>query len=250
MAIALDTAIPKRRASTRERHLAGGYDRSKAFRSARRHTMLVRLLRVTLPICAVCCLAVFFLSMKRTVKVKGGTITVSSVSLTGDGLKMQKPKYEGYSKDGARYVVEARTALPEAGKPDRIHLDDIDGTLTQANGQRMRLKSKKGLFDNKKNELELFEGIDIRGENGMMARLTRATVFVKEQRIISNEPIYAELINGWIRAQRVEILQKSRLMTFEGNVKVHLKKLPAQPKTAPAGKTAPAQPATPESRPQ
>ena len=134
--------------------------------------------------------------------------------------------------------------------PIEEYLDDIDGTLTQANGQRMRLKSKKGLFDNKKNELELFEGIDIRGENGMMARLTRATVFVKEQRIISNEPIYAELINGWIRAQRVEILQKSRLMTFEGNVKVHLKKLPAQPKTAPAGKTAPAQPATPESRPQ
>ena len=63
-----------------------------------------------------------------------------------------------------------------------------------------KLKAKHGLFDNAKGELELFDGIEIDGSNGMMARLSRATIYSKESRSSPSDPVSASTPTGSVQA--------------------------------------------------
>ena len=69
-----------------------------------------------------------------------------------------------------------------------IKLIDINGELVQTGNVVTKLKAKHGLLDNAKSELELFDGIEIDGSNGLTARLSRAMVYSKENRIVSKHP--------------------------------------------------------------
>lgn len=195
------------------------------FHAARRHSAHVRLLQFVLPTLAVCALAVFALMIRTpSSDSRGGGDKESPIPasvLSGVGLTVS---YKGFTDDGGAYFVTAAKARPELLAPSRVHLDDVDGTLTQKDGRRTRLKAPKGLFDNDKGRLELFGGIDIVSSDGTKARLTRATVFVKEQRIVSKEPVYAESLNGTIRARTMVILQKQQEIVFDGSVKVRILK--------------------------
>ena len=62
----------------------------------------------------------------------------------------------------------------------------------QANNVTTKLKAKHGLLDNTKSELELYDGIEIDASNGMKARMSRATVYSKEHRVVSKEPVDAD----------------------------------------------------------
>ncbi len=202
-----------------------------AFRAARRHSARVRLLQFLLPTFAVCALAVFAVMIRTPSSDSSGDsgnkAPVPASVLSGVGLRVS---YKGFTDAGGTYFVTAAKARPELLAPNRVHLEDVDGTLTQKDGQQTRLKAAKGLFDNDKGRLDLFGGIDVTSSDGTKARLTRAIVFVKEQRIVSNEPVYAESLNGTIRAQTIVILQKQQEIVFEGSVKVRILK-----KAAPKG---------------
>ncbi len=80
---------------------------------------------------------------------------------------MKNPSYFGVTKDGGRYEVRAKKAIVDFNRDAPIKLIDIDGDLVQVNNVTTNLKAKHGLLDNAKSELELFDGIDIKGSNGL-----------------------------------------------------------------------------------
>src|SRR6185503_18024905 len=108
-----------------------------------------------------------------------------------------------------------------------IRLTEIDGDLVQQTGAVTRLKASWGTYDQKKSELELYDKIDIDGSTGMTARLTRATVYAKESRVVSLEPVVAELPSGSVRARTMTLNSKLRQISFKDAVEVQLKPNPA-----------------------
>lgn len=205
-------------------------EREGAFRRARRHTALVKILKVLLPATAVVCVGYYAATLVISSSLKSHNITAGKITVDPANLTMANPHYSGFGKDGSEYKVKARSAVSDLRMAAPIRLDQIDGEIIQPTGVVTHLKAKWGTYDQKKELLELYEKIDVDATNGMRARLTRATVLAKESRIISDEPVHAETTTGEIRARTMTLDTKSRKANFRDDVRVTLK--PTNPATA------------------
>lgn len=198
------------------------HDRARAFTAARRHSAVVRTLRLALPALAVGILGIYGLTTWRLTALRASGVTLESVHVSNDHLMMANPKYAGAGKDGSRHAVRARSAETDLVSQKLVKLTTIEGELIQLNGTRIDLTATRGTYDQDTGVLELHEQIDVKSSDGMTAKLTSATVLTKENRIISNEPIIANSTSGSIRARSMEMATKRRLATFTGDVVVRM----------------------------
>ncbi len=195
---------------------------------------MVRVLRIGLPVASVVLLGSYWLVVQRTITVGEGKLTLGPVSLSTEYLTMHEPRYDGFNKDGSHYVINAKTATQDLKQQNEIKLNDIDGKLSHTNNSVTTLTAVRGNYDSKANELELFEDIRIKSADGMTARLSRAKVFIKENRIVSEEPVDVEMPTGTVRGNSMVLLQKTREVTFSDGVTTRLKGQPKPDKPAAA----------------
>lgn len=197
-------------------------ERAKAFALANRHSRLVRLLRLALP--AVACLILLGYAAVLAVNwhLSSGRFSIGAVTITADDLTMKDAGYSGTTKDGGRYEVRSRRAVVSFNQNAPIKLIDVTGDLIQTNNVTTKLKSKHGILDNAKGELELYDGIDINASNGLMARLLRAKIYSKENRIVSNDPVSATTGTGSVQAASMEMNTKTNFTKFRGSVAVRM----------------------------
>ncbi len=208
--------------------------RAAAFRTSRRHTLLVRSLRAVLPAVVVGMFAFYgwLLFGALSVKIGKGTLQAKTIEFTAEDLKMKGVSYSGATKDGGHYDVRAREAQVDLAQTGPIKLEHIEGDLTQPTGVVTRLKSRRGAMDNKKGEMDLLDGVEIDATNGLKARMKSAKVFQKENRVIATEGVIADTLTGRIQAQTMDLETKIRKGTFTGNVAVRMTQDPNAPKAA------------------
>jgi lipopolysaccharide transport protein LptA len=197
-------------------------ERARAFATARRHSHLVRVLRAALPLAAVLILAGYALVLAVGWRLSVGRMSVSGVVLTADDLTMKEPSYFGTTKGGGHYEVRARRAIVAFNQNAPIKLIDVAGSLVQPNNVVTKLKAQHGLFNNPKGELELYDGIEIDASNGLMARLSRALIYSKENKVVSNDPVSASTPTGSVQAAKMVMNTKTRLTQFRDAVTVRL----------------------------
>jgi lipopolysaccharide export system protein LptA len=195
--------------------------RARAFVAAGRHSRLVAVLRIACPVAAVAVLGVYALVVAVSWSSNASRFKVGGFEITADDLTMKDPTYFDTTSDG-RYEVRAKRAVVAFSKKEPIKLIDVSGELVQTSGTVTKLKAKHGLYDNAKAELELFDGIEIDGSNGMMARLSRAMIYSKESRIVSEEPVSATMPTGSVQAGSMTMSTKTKLVQFRGGVDVRL----------------------------
>lgn len=209
--------------------------RENAFRKARRHTALVRLLRWALPGSAGLALLTYGAIVYGTISLRQIGIRLGDFSVSADDLKMKNPSYFGVGKDGARYEIRARSAILDISQTGPIKLEGIDGDLYQTSGTRTHMKATRGTLDNKTGRLELMDGVDVDGTDGLKARLRSAEVLTKENRITSKEPVVAAMPAGVARGNTMVLHTKQRSGTLAGDVQLELQPGTAGPSTGIGG---------------
>jgi lipopolysaccharide export system protein LptC len=71
--------------------------------------------------------------------------------------------------------------------------------------------------------------------SGYEGRLSEATVNVGSGHIVSESPVEVKLLNGWLNAKRLEILDSGDLIVFGGGVEMTLNvETPPSPAATPA----------------
>ena len=136
---------------------------------------------------------------------------------------MDNPSYEGFNKDGGKYVVRAKTAIQDLVNTEFVRLNDITGDMTDANKSKTNLTAAKGVFNTKTNQLELAGGIDIVADSGLKAKLS--TRDRSRPTTTSSHPrsrCSSRCPSGTIRSKEMRILSKSREIAFVNDVKAHL----------------------------
>ena len=197
-------------------------DRARNFVSARRHTRFVRALRWTLPSAAAGVVVLYFVMILDTTGWVAGIPKLALPRIMPDNLTMDNPRYEGFNRDGGKYVVTAKTAIQDLVNTEHVRLNGINGDLTDAKKSKTNLKAVQGDFNTKTNELELSGGIDIVAESGFKARLSRATILTQENVIFSKEPVLVEMPSGTVRSNEMRLLNKTREVAFISDVRANL----------------------------
>jgi LPS export ABC transporter protein LptC len=221
MAITLDTRSARRPSRMPAVTIGSLSQRARAFAAAKRHSRLVAVLRIVCPLVAIGVVAVYALTVAMSWVEQVGKIKFGKIVITAEDLTMKDPSYFDATKDG-RYEVRAKRAVVPFNQNAPIKLIDVSGELTQNSGTVTRLKAKHGLLENKKGELELFDGIEIDGTNGVMARLSRAMFYTKEGKVVSTDPVSATMPTGSVQAAAMTMNNKTKLVQFRGDVSVRL----------------------------
>lgn len=219
------------RATGRGIVLAG--DRGPGRLAAARHTQRVRILKFALPALALFVIGSFSLSVFDKTGWGEGLAQLDVPQIISENLAMENPHYEGFNSDGGRYWVTAQKAMQDLKNLSLIKLEAISGELIAANKERTKLTATRGTFDNKQSVIELFDAIDIAGDNGLKAQLTRATIKTKEGIILSDAPVRVEMPAGTITSSQLMIRQKEKEYIFKNQVRTDLKaRAPKEPTAA------------------
>jgi lipopolysaccharide transport protein LptA/LPS export ABC transporter protein LptC len=210
-------------ASQRRLALVVAGDRTGEFRSARRRSRGVRLMRWLLPMLTITLLGGYAMTILKSAGLATSMPEISLRKILPEDLAMKDPRYEGFGKDGSSYTFTAKTARQDLAKLNQIELDQISGWVLQADKSRTDVTATRGSFDHEASVLELFDSIDVVSETGLKAKLTRATILAKESLLKTGEPVEVEFPAGTIHASSMTIRQKVKEITFVDDVRVALK---------------------------
>ncbi len=223
MASVSESAAVSGRARKSEFGIVLAGDRAASRVLAARHTSIVRTLKAVLPLSAIGVATAYTLLILKSAGWGAGIPSLDIPTILAENLAMENPHYEGFNKDGGRYWVTAKKAMQDIKNLSVIKLDTITGELTDAEKKKTKLSALRGTFNNKANILELFDSIDIAGDNGLKAHLTRATIRTKENLITSDQPVVVMMEAGTINANQMTVRQKTKEYIFIDKVRTLLK---------------------------
>jgi lipopolysaccharide export system protein LptC len=227
--------------------LAAPARRTRAYASAVRHSLLVRFLKVFIPVGSVVgVVAVVGVALFNPFARVAG-LTLGPVSLSGTHVTMESPRLRGYRRDAQPYDVTATAATQDVRKPNLVELKELRAKLSMDDkGGTARLEAISGTFDTQKEMLELREQVRIDSDAGHAVRMTSAVIDFKAGTVVSNEPVTVTLTNGTIDAAGVDVSDGGRVMHFRGRVRTVFENITEPQATEPRpARTTQAEPASP-----
>ena len=160
-------------------------------------------------------------------------IDPGKISLSGTKIVMELPRLNGFTTDSRPYELTARAAAQDVTKPEILELKDISGRVELKDGQHVTIKSINGIYDTKGELLKLNDHIVLNSSSGYEGHLSEATVNVTTGYILSESPVEVKLLNGWLNANRLEVLENGDLIRFGSGVEMTL--TPDQPQPGASG---------------
>jgi lipopolysaccharide export system protein LptC len=209
-------------------------DRAALFRAARRHSALVRVLRVGLPLASVAALGFFVRTVLTSESFTVPPPAAPETLIDPEKITMDHPHYKGFNPDGGHYEVEAEHARQDLKRDGFILMQTVNGVFHQADRTVTHLTARRGAFDSKGNILDLFDDIHVDASSDMKARLEVARVNVQTNVVTSARPVDVTMPTGTVRGNTMELHQKSRRVTFIDAVAAHLVPPPPAANAPPA----------------
>jgi lipopolysaccharide export system protein LptC len=203
---------------------AAANDIERRFRVATRHSRLVRLLRIGIPIGVILLTLMLMalawfnpLSMISNLPVEIGNVVISGTKIT-----MESPRVSGFTKDNRAYALNARAASQDITRPDRLELKDMRGKIEMEDKSIVNLTAVNGVYDTKTEMLTLTDNILIKSSNGYEGRLSEAVIDIKAGHIISQKPVELKMLEGDLVANRFEVSKSGDVIVFEGGVTINM----------------------------
>lgn len=194
-------------------------DSRRAFRAAKRHSRLVRVLRLGIPVVVIAAAAAFgayqwFDPMRVLTRLP---IDSDGLVISGTKIIMRQPKLTGYTKDERPYTVTARSAAKDLTNPDILEMEDIRTTLVAPDGRNVEVTAQGGRYDGKTEQLRLLNSVVISSPE-FQIKLEDALINVRAGTVVSEQPVEVSMLQGTLTAKRVELRESGAVISFEGGV--------------------------------
>ena len=210
---------------------SGATSRERVFRSARRHSRLVRILRIAVPLVVVVGLGgVAFVTWLDPAGVLAKLPTTSgTLAISGSKITMDLPRVAGFTRDSRAYELTAKTAVQDIATPDMIELKELRARMDLQDGSAVTLAALSGLYHSKADKLTLKDQVNVVSSAGYRGKFREAVVDMRKGHIVSEQPVEITLPSGFLQAKRMEIIDSGDVVRFEGGVVLTLVMGPEKP---------------------
>jgi lipopolysaccharide export system protein LptC len=197
---------------------------AQLFRAAKRHSRLVRILRIAVPIAGITALAIVaFAAWLDPMRLLSDLpIGLRDVIISGTKIKMELPRLSGFTRDARPYDLNARSAAQDVTKPNLIELTELHAKFQMTDKSTVELSAANGLFDTKAEQLTLDNNILVTSSSGYEGHLSEAVVNTRTGTIVSDKPVSVKMLETTIKANGLEIEQAGDLIRFKGGVAMQL----------------------------
>ena len=195
--------------------------RRTTLESARRRSMIIRLLRLS------------FLALAAAIAaVVAGYIVMHALRkeeppapppvVEGEEVRMINPRFSGRDKAGRPYVVIADTATRRENDPEVTDL--VNPRLdTAPDPDSSHVSASRGVYDANRKILDLYDDVRLETPNGNIYRTTHTRLFIDSDFIEGDQPVTGAGPLGTIRADRFQVLNGGEKVVFTGHVFTHIK---------------------------
>lgn len=195
-------------------------DTERAFLAARRHSRVVRVLRIAAPAAVSLGLIVIILitylnPLRMLAKLP---INIDNLVVSGTKVTMEQPRLSGFTSDARAYELTADTAAQDMTKPDIVELRNIRAKVDMQDKSTMELTAATGLYDAKAETLRLNRDILLNSSTGYQGRLSEAMVDIRKGNVVSEHPVEVRMLQGTLNANRLDIVDSGELIRFHGGV--------------------------------
>ena len=199
-------------------------DSERAFRAARRHSRLVRMLRISIPAVVVLGTTVIVLiTYFNPLRMLGPLpIDVGSLVVSGSKITMEHPRLSGFTNDARAYELSADAAKQDLTKPDLIELRNLRATVEMQDKATIEMLATTGTYDSKGEMLKLDQNIMLSSSTGYSGHLSEAMIDMRKGYVVSKHPVELQLLQGTLNANRLEIIDSGDLVRFDGGVNMTL----------------------------
>ncbi len=202
----------------------GRGDSERAFRAARRHSRLVRVLRIAVPtvvalVAVAMFLATYFNPLRMLAKLP---INIGDLVVSGTKITMEKPHLSGFTRDSRAYELSADAAAQDLTKPDIVELHNIHAKIEMQDKGTLQMTAVTGIYNNKGETLKLDRNIELSSSTGYAGHLSEAMIDIRKGYVVSNKPVQVKLLQGTLDANRLEIIDSGDLVRFDGGVAMTL----------------------------
>ncbi len=214
------------------------------FAAAARHSRLVRILRVAVPVMVTAAMAgIVAISIFNPFRALASLpLDMDNLVVSGTKITMESPHLSGFTPDRRPYELWAKTATQDLTTPDHVDLHDMRAKVMMEDQSVIAMDARDGKFDTKAQLLNLHKDIFLQSSTGYEARLSQAAVDMGKGTVVSDEPVAVKLLNGTLDGKRMTITESGSVVRFEGGVAMTLyMDQPAQPQEN--GAEPPSQPA-------
>jgi lipopolysaccharide export system protein LptC len=194
------------------------------FAIAARHSRMVRVLRVAVPLVVGLAMAgLLGISIFNPFRVLSKLpLDMGNLVVSGTKITMESPHLSGFTPDKRPYEMWAKTATQDVTDPDHVELHTLRSKLLMEDQTTVTLDARTGMFDTKSQMLDLRQDVFVQSSTGYEARMTHALVDMANGTVTSEEPVDVKLLNGTLTADRMKITEKGDVVRFEKNVVMHL----------------------------
>ena len=209
-------------------------DTERAFIAARRHSRVVRILRIAVPAgltvgLAVVVLLTYLNPLRMLAKLP---VNIDNLIVSGTKVTMEQPRLSGFTSDARAYELTADTAAQDMTKPDIVELRNIRAKVEMQDKSTMELNATTGIYDAKAETLKLDRDIVLNSSTGYQGRLSEAVVDIRKGNVTSEHPVEVRLLQGTLNANKLDIVDSGDLIRFHGGVVMDMTlNQPAQPNT-------------------
>ncbi len=195
------------------------------FAAAARHSRMVRVLRVAVPVAVVLAMAAIvavsvfnpFRMLLPKLPIDIGNLVVSGTKIT-----MESPHLAGFSTDQRPYELWAKAAVQDLTAPDHVELQTLRAKVMMEDKSTLTMDAHSGFFDSKQQLLDLRKDIFLQSSTGYEAKLTQAHIDINKGSVTSDEHVDVKLLNGTLSADKLRIIDSGEVVRFEGNVVMNL----------------------------
>jgi len=203
----------------------GRGDSERAFHAARRHSRLVRVLRVAVPVfVALLALAAFLMTYFNPLRMLSKLpINAGNLVISGTKITMEAPHLAGFTRDARAYELSADSAAQDLTKPDIVDLNRIHAKVQMQDKSIVKLTALRGVYNSKGEMLNLEQDVEITSTTGYAGHLTEALVDIRKGHIVSTKPVKVKLLQGTLDANKLEIINSGDRLIFSGGVTMNLR---------------------------
>lgn len=195
--------------------------RALTLNAARRRTAFVNLLRIAFASAAA---AITLLVLAQMFfGNRGGSVETTEAVSTD--VRMLNPRFTGRDENLTPYTVTADSAIRRSDSA--IGLTDLERPrleydLLTGGGVGSQVLAETGIYDPSNRIIDLNTDVNLNTAEGYSFATDHARVFLREERVVGEQPVDGEGPMGRVRADRFEIHDGGDRVIFEGRVRARI----------------------------
>lgn len=188
-----------------------------------RHSRLIALARVTLPLAALVLLSTLFLFSDKVDPTQARLYSEVDVDALAAEPRLMKPEYSGVTRDGAVLSVRAQVAKPDLVGGNGTSAERIVAKLEAPSGTVTDLSAETGRIDPTSSLMELRDKVAMHTSQGYKMVSDYIEMATDSSWLLSPGPVQGEAPFGTLEANSMEMKRDAdgdHDLVFNGNVKL------------------------------